>query len=94
VGTGALWHRGRGYGEVKRIYVRPAARGLNIGRLILRRLEENAREHRLPAMRLETGTLQPEALRLFTAEGFVRCAAFAEYPADDPYSLFFEKTLA
>jgi putative acetyltransferase len=91
LGTGALWHRDPAYGEVKRIYVRPAARGLKIGRLILRRLEAHAREHRLAAMKLETGTLQPEALGLFVAEGFVRCGAFADYPANDPYSLFFEK---
>lgn len=94
VGTGAIWLREPAFAEVKRIYVRPAARGLKLGRLILRRLEEEARLLSYPVLRLETGTLQPEALGLFASEGFTPRAAFADYPADDPFSLFFEKRLA
>jgi putative acetyltransferase len=93
LGCGALWHREADYGEVKRIFVKPEAREQKIGRLILRALEANARAHGLPALRLETGTLQPEALALFTAEGFVKRGHFADYPADDPYSIFLEKRL-
>jgi putative acetyltransferase len=94
VGTGAIWLRELAFAEVKRIYVRPAARGLKLGRLILRRLEEEARGLGYPLLRLETGTLQPEALGLFASEGFSPCAAFADYPPDDPFSLFFEKRIA
>lgn len=93
LGTGALWHRDPTYGEVKRIYVKPEARGLKLGRLILEKLEKNAREHGLAAMKLETGIHQPEALGLFAAQGFVKCGPFADYPADDPNSVFFEKRL-
>ena len=42
-------------------------------------------------LRLETGIYQPEALGLFFAEGFVRCGAFADYSAHDPFSIFMEK---
>ncbi len=64
----------RHYGEVKRIYVRPEARGRKIGQVILRRLEEEARAcSALPLLRLETGIHQPEALGLFAAAGFVPC---------------------
>jgi putative acetyltransferase len=91
LGCGALWHRDPVYGEIKRIYVRPEARGLKLSKLIMARLEENAREHGLKAMKLETGTLQPEALGLFAKWGFRRCDPYADYPTDDPYSVFMEK---
>jgi putative acetyltransferase len=94
IGCGALWHRDPGYGEVKRIYVKPEARGLKLSKLILERLEQDAREHGLAIIKLETGTLQPEALGLFSRAGFVRCCAYADYPPDDPYSVFMEKRLA
>ena len=44
-------------------------------------------------MRLETGTLQPEALALFASMGFARRGSFGDYPTDDPYSVFMEKSL-
>src|SRR5690348_8374244 len=47
------------YAEVKRIYVSPHARGLGLGRVILDRLEQEARALGFLLMRLETGTLQP-----------------------------------
>jgi len=93
VGCGALWHRDPAYGEIKRIYVRPEARGLKLSKLIMARLEQDAREHGLKAMKLETGTLQPEALGLFAKWGFRRCEPYADYPTDDPYSVFMEKTV-
>jgi putative acetyltransferase len=92
LGCGALWLH-RDYGEVKRVYVRPEARGKRIGRLILRRLEEEARMLALPLLRLETGIHQPEALGLFAAAGFAQCGAFGDYPADDANSVFMEKRI-
>jgi putative acetyltransferase len=92
LGCGALWLH-RQYGEVKRVYVRPAARGRKIGHLIMRRLEQEARMLSLPLLRLETGIRQPEALGLFTAAGFTRCGAFGDYPADDANSVFMEKRI-
>lgn len=94
LGCGALWLHGGDYGEVKRVYVRPEARGLKLGRLILDRLEKEARDNALLLMRLETGIHQPEALGLFETHGFRRCAVFGDYPADDPNSVFMEKRLA
>ena len=93
LGCGALWHRDPAYGEIKRVYVRPEARGLKLSKLILAALEDDARAHGLTAMKLETGTLQPEALGLFAASGFTRCGPYADYPTDDPYSVFMEKRL-
>ncbi|MGH6874151.1 MAG: GNAT family N-acetyltransferase [Aestuariivirgaceae bacterium] len=92
LGCGALWLH-RQYGEVKRVYVSPDARGRKIGHLIMRRLEQEARALDLPLLRLETGIHQREALGLFTAAGFTRCGAFGDYPAEDANSVFMEKRI-
>lgn len=92
-GCGAIRVHGSDYAEIKRIFVAPSARGYGLGRHILVRLEEEARQLGLPLMRLETGIYQPEALSLFAAMGFDRCGPFGDYPADDPLSVFMEKQL-
>jgi putative acetyltransferase len=81
-----------GYGEVKRMYVTPAARGEGLGREILRRIESEARREGLRVMRLETGNRQTEALALYRSAGYVKCGPFGEYQPD-PLSLFLEKPL-
>ncbi len=94
LGCGALWLHGSQYAEVKRIFVKPTARGLKLGRLIIESLEAEARARDLPIMRLETGIHQPEALGLFRTAGFEACGPFGDYPVDDPNSVFMEKRLA
>jgi putative acetyltransferase len=92
LGCGALRIDPAGYGEVKRMFVSPDARGLKLGRRLLDRIEEEARHERLGCLRLETGIHQPEALRLYRAAGYVERDAFGEYTAD-PLSVFMEKRL-
>src|SRR4051812_7599565 len=70
IGCGALRLDPSGYGEVKRMYVDPAARGQKVGRALLLRIEEEARAERLTALRLETGIHQPEALGLYRTTGY------------------------
>lgn len=91
VGCGAL-RIDSGYGELKRMYVTPAARGHRIGRRLLDRIEAEARAAALPCVRLETGIHQPEALALYRSAGYAECGAFGVY-APDPLSVFMEKTL-
>jgi len=93
IGCGALWIHEE-YGEVKRVYVRSDARGLKLGHLIIRKIEDEARALHLPLLRLETGIHQPQALGLFASAGFSICGAFGDYPADDPNSVFMEKRIA
>ena len=81
-----------GWGEVKRLFVSPRARGLGLGRRLLSALEAKAQGERLPLLRLETGIHQPEALGLFRAAGFHEIPAFGAY-APDPLSVFMEKAL-
>ena len=90
VGCGALRPLAPGVGEVKRMFVRPEARRRGIARRVLDRLEQMARERGIAALRLETGTRQPEAIALYEAAGYRRIPCFGEY-AEDPFSLCYEK---
>jgi putative acetyltransferase len=91
-GCGGLLCVGREYGEVKRMYVRPAFRGQGLAKAILRHLEAHARARGLPVMRLETGIGQTEAIGLYERFGFASIGPFGPY-RPDPLSLFFEKRL-
>jgi putative acetyltransferase len=82
-----------GYGEVKRMYVAPTARGQGLGREILRCIEAAAAREGLEVLRLETGIRQAEALSLYRASGYANCAPFGGYLAD-PLSVFMEKRLS
>ena len=90
VGCGALLRDPLGWGEVKRMYVRPDRRGRGIGRRVLAELEGIARDARLPLLRLETGIQNADALALYRGTGFVECEAFGDY-RPDPLSVFMEK---
>ena len=87
-----------GFAEVKRMYVRPAARGQGIARAILARLEAETRAANLPTLRLETGDQQTDALRLYRRYGFTQCPPFGDYANLPPHaistSIFLEKPVA
>ena len=86
-----------GYAEVKRMYTREAARGRGIGKVLLARLEADARTAAKPILCLETGTEQAAAIRLYEGYGFRPCVAFGHYAALEPHriaaSLFYEMPL-
>jgi putative acetyltransferase len=92
VGCAALRVDPTGYGEVKRMYVDPAARGHRIGDRLLARLEEQARAERLTALLLESGIHQHEALALYRKAGFADRGPYAGYE-DNGVSVFMEKPL-
>ena len=60
------------YAEVKRMYTRPAAGGRGVGKALLRRIEDEARQAGRSVLRIETGTRQQEAIGLYRAWGFDR----------------------
>lgn len=78
--------------EVKRLFVMPDRRGQGLAKALMAELEAVA--HRLghQAIRLETGTLQPEAIALYQRIGYTRIPCFGDY-ADDPMSVCMEKRL-
>jgi putative acetyltransferase len=92
IGCGALLQDARGWGEVKRMYVRPDRRGQGIGKRVLTELEAVARGAGLPLLRLETGIHNADALTLYRGAGFVECEAFGDYQPD-PLSVFMEKRI-
>jgi putative acetyltransferase len=89
---GAVKVFGSEYGEVKRMYVRPAFRGRGLGKAILDRLAEHARAAQARLLRLETGIYQTEAIGLYERWGFARRPPFGDYK-EDPMSVYFEKSL-
>lgn len=93
VACGGIKLFGTEYGEVKRMYVRAAHRGLGLGKLMLNHLAEYARARQVSLLRLETGIYQTEAIGLYQSWGFERRAPFGEY-GEDPLSVYFEKAIA
>jgi putative acetyltransferase len=81
------------YGEVKRMYVRPQARGRGLARRLIETLERKATERGCRTFMLETGPTQPEALILYERLGYRYCGPFGDYPAD-PLSVFMQKDAA
>ena len=93
MGCGGIRVVGRDYAEIKRIFVDPSARGLGLAKALLSRLESESRLLGLLEMKLETGIFQPEAIGLFERCGYTQCPVFGDYPKNDPYSYFMQKTL-
>jgi putative acetyltransferase len=92
VGCGALVNHDGEYGELKRMFVRPEFRGLQIGRQILDELESRARASELRLIRLETGVSQHNALTLYESAGYRRICPFGMYH-EDPLCVYLEKQL-
>ncbi|MFB6890457.1 GNAT family N-acetyltransferase [Kitasatospora sp. NPDC056327] len=65
--------------ELKRMFVRPQARGRGLARLVLRRLERTAADAGRTRFILETGTEQPEAVALYASEGYAAIEKFGLY---------------
>jgi putative acetyltransferase len=80
------------YGEVKRMYVRPHFRGIDLAKQMLSHLADYALQHGVKVLRLETGIYQLEAISLYERFGFHRNPPFGAYK-EDPLSVFFEKRI-
>jgi GNAT superfamily N-acetyltransferase len=63
-------------GEVKRLFVAPAARGCGLGALLMGELERIARGHGLSLLRLDTRHDLVESRRLYAALGYEEVPAF------------------
>jgi GNAT superfamily N-acetyltransferase len=93
VGCGAIHLVEADLGEVKRMYVAPAARGRGVGGAILGALEDLARDIGYARLRLETGARQTAAMRLYERAGYRRTECYGSY-ATDPLSVCYEKVLS
>jgi len=65
--------------EIKRMYVAPTGRCRGLARLMLAHLEQTAVQAGADVMILETGTEQPEALALYSSEGYEPIEGFGFY---------------
>jgi GNAT superfamily N-acetyltransferase len=90
VAGGGLRHLDPGLAEVKRMFVRPAARSRGIAGALLVALEDEARALGYDRLRLDTGPKQTHAIRLYTGAGFVPVEPYN----DNPFACFWgEKDL-
>jgi putative acetyltransferase len=69
----------KGVVEIKRMYVKPSFRSRGVGKMILQKLEQWAKEEKFVLAKLETGINQPEAIAAYEKSGYVRIPNFEPY---------------
>jgi len=86
-----------GFAEVKRMYVRAAARGTGVADAVMARLVEQARQAGHTVLRLEAGTQSPAAIAFYRRSGFRECPVFGDYatlpPREISASYFMERAV-
>lgn len=93
VGCAALHKLEDGICEMKRLYVKPSARGHRVGKRLSERIISEARAIGYIKMRLDTiGETMQTAVALYHAQGFREIAPYRENPI--PSALYMELDLA
>ena len=92
LGCGGLRTLDDSHAEIKRMFVHPSHRGTGVSSALLARLERFGHEAGWSRLVLETGVLQPDAIRFYSREGYTRIANFGYY-ADSDDSVCFENPL-
>lgn len=91
MGCIALKPIGEGVCEMKRLYVRPAARGKGLGNQLVEELIDFAQKVGYKTMKLDTIASLKEAIKLYRSKGFVETNAYVYNPLSDVY--YFQLTL-
>jgi N-acetylglutamate synthase-like GNAT family acetyltransferase len=97
IGVGALRSLGSHIVEIRRMYVRPEARGLHVGSRILDALIEEARTMDARLVRLDSAWFMTEAQNLYQSRGFQEREPYegTEIPPSlRPRWRFFEKVMS
>lgn len=80
VAVGGIKRLPDGACEIKRMYVRPEARGRGVARALLAALEARARELGYAVVRLDTGPKQPDSKHLYLSAGYREIPNFNANP--------------
>ena len=91
LGCIALKPIAEGICEMKRLYVRPEARGSSLGKKLVNELIEFAKKAGYKTMKLDTITSLKEAISLYRSKGFVETEPYVYNPLSEV--LYFELTL-
>ena len=91
IGCCALHIKGPRLGEIKRLWMHGEARGLGLGRRMLREVEALARSRGLTRLQLDTHASLVEAQSLYKSAGYVEVAPYNDNAFADHW---FEKDLA
>jgi DNA-binding MarR family transcriptional regulator len=90
IGCGAWVRLGPGIAEIRHLWIDGAARGLGLGRRLLKHLEDDAAGHGVRVVRLGTHRSLDEAIALYRGSGYREIGPYS----DSPYNqLCFEKHL-
>ena len=92
IGCGGYARAGNGFGELKRLFVDPLARGRGAGGKLIAAIEQAAKADGLACMQLETGVRNFAALRLYRRFDYRERGPFGNYKPD-PLSVFMERRL-
>lgn len=92
LGCGGIDFTDPDYAEIKKMYVEPAARRKGVADLLLKALEQQARQRQYHLICLETGKFQEPAMGLYQKHGYEPSKAFGSYQ-ENPYSRYYSKTL-
>ncbi len=91
MGCIALKPIGEGICEMKRLYVRPEARGKHLGRQLVEKLIDFAKKAGYKTMKLDTISSLKEAIKLYQSKGFIKTEPYVYNPLSDV--LYFELML-
>lgn len=92
VACGAFKPYEKNEAEIKRMYVRPAARGNGLATIVLQALEQKALEKGLQHSILETGKYMEDAVAFYKKNGYNEIPNFGQYEGIDN-SICFRKDL-
>jgi GNAT superfamily N-acetyltransferase len=78
IGTACLREIGDNIGEVKRMYVKPVFRGKGLGRTLLNKLLEDAKNYGYLKLQLDSGPFMKTAQTLYKSVGFRKTNPYPE----------------